>query len=446
VAEGIRIWSLDYTTNFPLALLRLGRYLKNQGHRVTMLDAFHPENSAYQETPQMVDEQLEPERIVRVAPMGNFAQEGLTEPIYHIGMLKDDLHARLKTLGQVDHFYISSIFTYSWRATHETVELCKETHPEAMVHLGGVYPTLCPELARKSGADEVWEGEMPELAAMWPDLELAGQSLPSASILKTSVGCPNACTYCAVSQLEGRRMSYRDPDDVVAEVRHFHDRFGIGRFEFWESNLLVHARDHFIPMMEKLAATGLKLTFKAPEGVQTNLVDEHIADVMHRSNFHDVHLSIETTDEEWAKRTRRPAGFAQLKSAIDLLRNAGFRKDQLVCVLLIGQPDQTRRSILRDILSVYSLDCTVLMLIYTIIPGTVDHKTRPDLVAGRSLEDLDPLLFPFARPELTVRDMRRLLHYFNRRHFPLDRIRGSRTDDSLIREMQELLSHDDFAH
>ncbi len=445
VAAALRIWTLYYGVNFPLALLRLGSLLRARGYRVTLLDAFHP--PAVQLAPdELARRLLTPERIVRQAPLGPFEQAGRTEPIYRIGLTRDELAARLRALGPVDEVYISSIFTWTWTTTHEAVELCKEIHPNAVVHLGGIYPTLCPERARQSGADDVHVGELEGLTSQWPDLSLTGRHDIDASVLKTSLGCPNACTYCAVHLLEGRRMRYRDPDDVVREVVHLNRTFGIRDFHFWESNLLLRSERHFEPLLEKLIATGLPLSFLAPEGIQTNLITPALAQLMHRAGFKNVYLAVETTDAEWGKRTKRPTGFAQLQQAVTALREAGFRREQLLCVLLIGQPDQTRAAILRDILSVFSLGCTVALLFYTLIPGTVEFDRRQDAVAGRPLEDLDPLLFPFATPTLTVDDLTRLQRYFNFRHFPLERIRRSGTTDDLLREAQDLLARGDYAH
>ena len=446
VAESVQIWSIYHATNFPLALLRLGTYLAQKGHRVTLLDAFHPDAARGITESQAVEQTLVTDRIVRHAQLGNFAHEGLTAPIYRVGLTRAELYQSLRRLGPVDHFYISSIFTWTWPTTHEVVELCKETHPEAMVHLGGIYPTLCPEKAATSGADDVHVGEMPELDDVWPDLLLTKRGNIDASILKTSLGCPQKCTYCAVHVLEGRKLRYRDPTEVTKEVVHLHEKHGILKFHFWESNLLLGAKNHFEPILDSLIATGLPLRLKAPEGIQTNLVNNRIAKKMFEAGFEDLYLAVETTDAEWGKRMRRPTGFGHLESAVSALEKAGFRKDQLICVLLVGQPGQTRESILRDVLSVFSLGCTVAMLIYTLIPRTVEFERRQDLINNRTLEDLDPLLFPFASPDLTVRDLRRLISLFNLKSYPLERIRTSKTDDPMIREMQSLLGRKDFAH
>ena len=447
VPEALQIWTTSYAANFPLGLLRLARYLREQeGHRVTLLDAFLTEGPSEVKDAANLAQLLRPERRVREAPMGNLAAEGRRKPIYRVGLSRSELTRRLEALGRVDHFHISSIFTWSWATTHECVELCRATHPEAVIHLGGVYPTLCPEKAAETGADEVHVGDLPQLDAVWPDLALTGRSDLEVSILKTSVGCPNACTYCAVTLLEGRKMRFRDPEDVAREVSDVHRRHGLRQFHFWESNLLLKADVHFHPLMDALIETGLPLQFRAPEGVQTDLIDAAIAEKMHRGGFIEVFLALETTDEEWAKRTGRPTGFAQLKNAAEALLAAGFSRRQVVCVLLIGQPGQTLDSILRDILSIYTLGLVTVLLTYTLIPGTVEFARRPDLVAERPLEDLDPLLFPFASPELMVADMERLLRYFNFQSFPIARIRGSQTSDPLIRRMQALLAAGDFAH
>lgn len=446
VKRTVDVWSMDYVNHFPLALFRISTFLKNKGYSVTYLDAFSASKmNVSSDLSASGSHQTTPDRFIRNAPVGRIS-EGITEPVYQIGLSRDELAERLRRLPPVDEFWISSIYTWTWPTTWEAVELCKEIHPHARVLLGGIYPSLMPEHAESSGADVVHRGIMPEVENLWCDREMIRSMNLRNMVLKTSTGCPNACTYCAVSMLEGRKLIFRDPTSVITEIQLLSKEFGILDYVIWESSLLMKPEEHFIPIMEGIIKIGEPFRIRAPEGVQCNLISKKVAELMFKGGFDRVNLTVETTSEKMLAHTRRPYTGEHLVIAANNLVEAGYRTEDIKCTLLIGQPGQTRTSILRDILAVYSLGCAAVLLTYTMIPGTVDFQRAAGLPDGRSIQDLDPLLFPFVSDVLTARDIERLLMYFNQHHIPLDRIATSVTEDDLICEMQDLLARGDYLH
>jgi len=47
----------------------------------------------------------------------------------------------------------------------------------------------------------------------------------------TSRGCPFACTYCS-SKMFGRKVRFRSPENIVAEIKELKDTYGVGKFVF----------------------------------------------------------------------------------------------------------------------------------------------------------------------------------------------------------------------
>lgn len=433
--ETVRIWTFSYAANFPLSLLRLSTWLKSTGAEVEVLDAFN----VHPNVPASLSEVLSSGRVVRHAPCGNFASERRTKPVYHVGLTWGELEERLSLARSPDEVWISSIFTWSWQTTHRAVELVRKVHPRAHVRLGGIYPTLCPEKAATTGA-EVVAGPVAEAETAWLDADLlAGVPALDGVVLKTSLGCPNVCSYCAVHLLEGRRFVFREAKDVVAELTALSERFGFRQAFFWESNLLLNARRHVLPILEALASSRAPFSVQAPEGLQPDLVTPQLAALMRATGFRQIRLTQETTDPALLSATGRPTDLAHLERAIRTLLDAGFAREDLSVVLLVGQPGQTLAGVLADVVRVYRLGVKATFLVYSPIPGTRDFTTYADRLAVKPLEDMDSFLYPFASPELTVAGLDATLKYFNDRWFPLARIRASETDDPLIRSMQELI-------
>jgi radical SAM superfamily enzyme YgiQ (UPF0313 family) len=85
---------------------------------------------------------------------------------------------------------------------------------------------LAPPLGALDLFDPAWYG--------------ASAALPPAGLL-SSRGCPAACTFCS-NDVTGRRFRYRSPENIVAELRELHARFGVTAFSFFDDSFAVGRR------------------------------------------------------------------------------------------------------------------------------------------------------------------------------------------------------------
>ncbi|MCG8571339.1 MAG: radical SAM protein, partial [Spirochaetes bacterium] len=394
-------WSYSHSNYFPIALLKLSTFLKKAGYHIDYLDCFNIfdyENHEY-------DSFFVEENITRYAPYGNYEEEKRTAPIYHIGYTYEEIKKRLCNLKyKPDEVYVSSLFTWSWQTTHNSIKIIKEVFPRSHVKLGGVYPTLCPELAATSGADEIVQGLTPEINDCWLDIDIL-KTLKNfkVGIFKTSIGCPNNCSYCAVDILEGTKLSYRNIDDLIDEICFLSSELGIQHFQFWDSNIIFKPEKHFYPLLEKMNKVNNNFHFYLSGGIQPNLVTPEIAVKLKTGGFSEILLTLETSDPERTKESNRPSGVTELDNAITHLINCGYCYDDLSASLLINQPGQTTETILLDILKVYQKNLSTALLVFAPIPGTADYINYKTVLSNKRLEDLDPLLYPFASPKLTTK-------------------------------------------
>ncbi len=95
----------------------------------------------------------------------------------------------------------------------------------------------------------------------WPRREiLAGKRYLTTQTVQASRGCPYDCSFCTVTPYFGNRFRYRDPADILAEIRSFPRKLVV----FLDDNLLgdpVRVR----PLLEGMCDLGIRW------GSQTNL-------------------------------------------------------------------------------------------------------------------------------------------------------------------------------
>jgi len=148
------------------------------------------------------------------------------------------------------------------------------------VVLGGIHPSVLPEEAAEHAdavvvgeGEPVWPGVLSDLQAgrLKPlyraDIPtgdrlviprgrrdiFAGKSYLTTQTLQASRGCPYNCSFCITGQFFGRNFRYRDPDDVLAELRTFTGRLTV----LLDDNILGDP-ERAKPILKGMAGMGLK--------------------------------------------------------------------------------------------------------------------------------------------------------------------------------------------
>ncbi|AJE04559.1 B12-binding domain-containing radical SAM protein [Geobacter pickeringii] len=199
-------------------------------------------------------------------------------------ILADEVHDEVPFNGAFDLVGITAMTHQATRAYEIADRFRGRGVP---VVLGGIHPTVLPDEALQHAdavvvgeAEPVW-GELLDdllagrlrpvyrapvptgdlLTAPWPRREiLAGRRYLTTQTVQASRGCPYDCSFCTVTPYFGRSFRYRDPADILAEIRSFNRKLVV----FLDDNLLgdpAKAR----PILRGLAEMNVRW------GSQTNL-------------------------------------------------------------------------------------------------------------------------------------------------------------------------------
>lgn len=367
-------------TYLPAALLRMGSYFKSLGDKVSLINCFPTK-------PGLVV----PFYMIGKRRCGNFKDKEVFSPLYHFGITYEDFTKKLMLEEIPDEIYVTSFFTYQWEAVHQIIRICKEVFPTTRVTLGGIYPTLSPRHAETSLADAVYSGEFPVSNICRLDLDLLGD-VPSHIVLKTSRGCPGRCSYCAVSFLEGSKMRYRSPVDVVEEIEEKIKNFNIREIIFWESNILLNSKEHLEPLLDLIIKKGLKLSLKFPEGFNPEFLTHELLVKMKLAGVVLLALSLETSSEALAtERFRSVHKLASFREKAKIIKKLNI---DCVGFVMAGMPGQDFGSVKKTVDDVLNAGIIPLIMPFTPIPGTKEYEDCFESIAEKGLEDLHPYLWP----------------------------------------------------
>lgn len=303
--------------------------------------------------------------------------------------------------------WISSTMTYWWESTRDLIQkLRRKLGKRPRIILGGIYPTLAPQHALEHCEPDILvSGEVKEANDLWTDLTLY-ETAPSYAIITPSRGCPFDCAYCAQKTInDGRvKVHFRSVDDVFAEMKDKHDRYGIRDFAFYADFLLWRFKDNFIPLLEKLASEGVRFRLYAPEGLDVNLLSQsqRLVDLLKEANFQKIYLPCESIDDEYVKTlNRKHVRLDQFVKAAEMCERAGFklRHMDVNAFVLYGLPGETVDRVVKTILFVSEIVGSIIPMLFTPVPSTRLFQDFLPFIRERGwdkdLHMLNGKLFPF---------------------------------------------------
>ncbi len=210
------------------------------------------------------------------------------------------------------------------------------------VVLGGIHPTVLPGEARLHAdavvigeAEPVWEGLLDDLLAgrlrdsyrapiptgnrlTVPRARreiLAGRRYLTTKTLQAGRGCPYDCPFCTVTNYFGNTFRYRDPEEVLAELRSFNR----GLMVFLDDNLLGDP-ERAKPILAGMKGLGLRW------GGQANLrfaEDPELIRLVAESGCAGIFVGIESVTGSHANHPKTGSRYTQA-DLIKRIRDAGI--------------------------------------------------------------------------------------------------------------------------
>ena len=256
----------------------------------------------------------------------------LVEPDYYtryppLGLLKLAAYEREKgnevelirggvPTAKPDRIFVTSLFTYSWRAVYAVIKYYKSQFPGIDIVLGGIYASLLPDHAALSGASEIHVGLIPEIEDVMPAWDLIWPEW-DGSVLFASRGCVRKCGFCSVPKLEGRPQAFKYGIKHLIWPKH-------SRVILWDNNILGNANWRVI--LDELAEIGLEVDFN--QGLDARLITDEVATKLTLLKIHSLRLAYDY----------KGVG-PYVKRALEMLENAGISRRKVVVYTLYNYID-----------------------------------------------------------------------------------------------------------
>ncbi len=369
----------------PYGLLKISSYLKYHGKNVSFINCSS-------EGPNFKKNSIYNVKFKNHIKTGDGK---LKKSIFHCGL--DYFNFKkilLKIKNPPNIIFITSTMTYHFRPVHKIIEICKKIFPNSLIIVGGIYASISPEHLLKTNVDFVFCGQFMDAENFNSDLDILDYK-PDYAIIKSTRGCPNKCSYCAVHMIEGNKMFFRNYKDTFNEIKQKYDK-GIKSFVFWESNLLINFKNHFGKILDLIIKYNLKVDLLAPEGLQPNLINYSLAKKMKKAGFNKISLPLETSDKKLELKLNRPSKLNFFKNAIEIFNNVGIKRYNIGCFILIGLPNQDIDDVINSLIIVWESGAFVRIMPFTPIPNTKEYIDNYDFLKNKEYHKLSPNLYPFS--------------------------------------------------
>lgn len=374
---------------YPLGLMHVAEALVEHGYHVDLIDAL----DRFADVPPSAG--LRPPTF-RKDGCGHFHRRQIPPPPhlsdiprrYHrFGLPAEILKKRIAKREPPAAVAISCTMTYWYSGVLETVNLIRSLWPGVPVLLGGTYALLCPDHALTHiRADWVQtsrdlkpfldfiESVTSRPAVPSVESDFSGHSLVqgrTTAAVQASTGCARRCPYCASHLLDGPYHA-RPQDEVVCEISELITQLGRTQIAFYDDALLHDHGTAFLALLSELRDRNLhkQAAFHCPNALSASAITLEAAMALKETHFRMIRIGFETADHSLQKELGGKATNEHLETALDNLKRAGFKNQEIGVYILAGLPGQSRESVERSLRFVHKAGGISRLAEFSPVPGT----------------------------------------------------------------------------
>jgi len=208
--------------------------------------------------------------------------------------------------------------------------------------------------------------------------------------LMVSRGCPFQCTFCSSPQMWTTLYKLRDPDDVIAEIKSYKERYNVTSLQLYDLTAITK-KSWTIDFCNKLLQHKINLNWSLPSGTRSEALDHESLRLIKQSGCNYLAYAPESGSPRTLSKIKKKIKLPRLTESVLEAKRQGL---VLRTNLIIGFPHETRYDVYLTIkyglkLAIHGVD-EVNINIFSPYPGTEIYN---ELQQGGSIILNDSYLF-----------------------------------------------------
>jgi len=396
----------------PVGLASLAAVLEKNNHRVEILDC----QASGQRKRIPVPEKFS--YIKEFFPDGDLSPFRLYSNFYHFGLSFDEVSSRVKK-NAPDLVGISCQFTPYVSESIRTAAVVKAAGSDIPVVFGGAHASVRPEDVLKSAFVDyavIGEGEetflnlVAAVSQREKICDIAGVgykdgdvtrinplktyisdinrlSFPARNrldperykikdrkytMLLTSRGCPQGCSYCSVATTMGTGFRARSPQNVIDEMQSCVKEQNITAFDIEDDNFTLdvsRAEKILDLIIDVFGEQGLALY--AMNGLSIFSLTENLLLKMKRAGFKHLDLALGSSSKVINRQMNRPVDLNRAEAVLKQAAKLGF---PVTTYIILGIPGHSLEDMISSILYLAEKDTFIGPSIFYPSPGTKVYR------------------------------------------------------------------------
>ncbi len=157
------------------------------------------------------------------------------------------------------------------------------------------------------------------------------------TLVMSSRGCPNQCTFCAYRNQKWRP---RSPENVVEELKMLRKKYNIKNFVYFDDTISIN-KERCLKICELMKENGLT-DMKYAICTRVNAIDVELLKAWKETGLEEISFGVESGSEKILKMTRKGITKKQILNAFDLCKKM---KIKAITLVILGLPGETLNTI-----------------------------------------------------------------------------------------------------
>ncbi len=367
---------------YPLGLLYLASYLKQNGYEVRVLDGLNPLTRKTISIPKDFHYLKSIYSEKEVGPIKLYGA------YYRFGLSNEEIVEQVVTFNP-DIIGITSNFTAYFETLASLCSDIKLALPHSKIILGGYHANVFKEKILQDFKQIDYISTGPNEASFLKSLNLNptkdvcfSELIPDRSFIlannykmhkqnftfiTATRGCSQNCSFCTVKTMHGSVFHQRPVEKVIEEMLDAYTNYNIRVFDFEDDNLSLN-RNWFMNLLDKIIITFTNndLCLYAMNGIAVNNLDEEVLLKMKNAGFKSLNISLVSAQDETKKKLLRPFFNDQFEKTLAIANKLEF---DATVYLILGLPKQRKEEIESSLHYLSKFDVLIAPSIYYPPPG-----------------------------------------------------------------------------